>query len=210
MIAIFLASSYEFDAAKKYYEIEKIEKYVFGKYFLKTINNKNIMFFKIGVGKTESSASTQWIIDKFNPKKIIVVGTCASTSNKFKLFDIVFPNETCEYDLSYENIGYYGTDIEIKDNVKTGCIGTSDIPLTNKDDSLKLKKENIDFVDMESAPIAKVSELNNINYLIIKGISDEPFLNENSKNYDWDKFQKNASIIINKILDKELEKYIEK
>lgn len=203
-----MASSYEFDAVKKYYKIDKTDKYIFGEYFSKIINNESIIFFKIGVGKTESSASTQWIIDNFNPMKIIVIGTCASTNNKFKLFDIVVPNETCEYDLSYENIGYYGTDIEIKDNVKTGCIGTADIPLTNKDNSLKLEKENIDFVDMESASIAKISELNNINYIIIKGISDEPFLNENTKNYDWSEFQKNTTIIINKILVEELEKNI--
>lgn len=201
--AVFMASSYEFDFAREYFGNKEVNDYLFGKYFENKINDENILFFKIGVGKTLSSASCQHIIDKFKPNKIFLIGTCGLVNNEYKLFDIVLPNETCEYNLSCEDICFYGTDIDVKEyefEFVTGCIATSDIPLTNENDSKTLKKEDVDFVDMESACVSKVCELNKIENVIIKGISDLPYLNK-EKEYNWAIFQDNIPIVMKKILD---------
>lgn len=203
MKAILIASSYEYNTIIDFFDNKNIKEYTYGRFFEQTINDNQVIFFKIGVGKTLSSASTQFIIDKFKPDLIYLIGTCAATNNKHKLLEIVTPTETCEYDLSYEEICFYSTDISLKTfnlNYKTGCIATSDTPLTNYKNAEILKNNNVDFVDMESASVSKICELNNTNHCIIKGISDLPFLNNDDK-YNWDIFQQNAPIIINKILN---------
>ena len=95
----------------------------------------------------------------------------------------------------------------------TGTIGTADKPLVMWNDYLLLNENNITIVDTEAAGIAYVCKMNNVDILIIKGISDFPTdenLSTKELSYEeqYNIFIKNIPIIMNKIFDEYINKVI--
>ena len=72
MIGISIAAKKEWEATLNYFGLnhEECEKYPFGEYFKKIIDNKEVVFYLGGVRKMNASASTQYMIDNFNLAKI--------------------------------------------------------------------------------------------------------------------------------------------
>lgn len=78
MIGISVASNKEWRFVLEYYKdkIDKVYKYIFGEYFYLLINDKKVLVYKCGARKSNASASTQYMIDKFylaiiNKRKIL-------------------------------------------------------------------------------------------------------------------------------------------
>lgn len=223
MIGISIAESNEWEATLKYFNMDekKCDFFPFGMYFKQIINNTEVLFYRCNVRKVCASASAQYMIDKFNVEKIIVIGTCAGIDEKFKQYDIIFPNKAVQYDCTVkENEPLikekFNVDIDLS-NIKfeyiTGTIGTADKPVVMWKDYLELKDNNITIADTESAAIAYVCKMNNIKCLIVKGISDFPTNEEEttikiSHEEQYKIFIKNIPIIMNKIYDNYLNKII--
>lgn len=219
MIGISIAAQKEWEAVLNKYQIDlgNCIKYPFGEYFTIEMNGKNIIFYRCGVRKMNCSAATQYMIDHFNIKRIIVVGTCAGIDDKFKNLDIFIPNKAVQYDCTVKE-----TEPLIKDSftvsfnldalnidVLTGTIGTADKPVVMWKDYLELKENGITIADTESAAIAYICKLNNVECIIIKGISDFPTneqetSKEKSHKEQLNLFLTNIPIIMNKIIDKYL------
>lgn len=73
--------------------------------FFKTeINNKELLFYRSNVRKVCASASAQYMIDKFDITKIIVIGTCAGIDDTFKQYDILLPNKPIQYDCTVKRM----------------------------------------------------------------------------------------------------------
>ena len=180
MIGISIAAKKEWEATLNYFGIANAEckKYPFGEYVKKVIDNQEIIIFLGGVRKMNAAASTQYMIDHFNLNKIIVAGTCAGIDDKYKVLDVFIPNKAVQYDCTVKE-----TEPLIKDSftvlndfenelILTGTIGTADKPVVMWKDYLELKENNITIADTESAAIAYICKANNVECIIIKGISD--------------------------------------
>ena len=219
MIGISVAAKKEWEAVldKFNINIESCETFPFGEYFKINLYGEDVMFYRCGVRKMNCSASTQYMIDHFNLSKIIVVGTCAGIDDKYKNLDIFFPNKLVQYDCTVKE-----TEPLIKDsftitidmsnysNVNTGTLGTADKPVVMWKDYLELKENNITIADTESSAIAYVCKANNVECVVIKGISDFPTNeNESTKEYSHEEqlnvFLTNIPIIMNSIIDNYLE-----
>ena len=50
------------------------------------------MFFRSGIRKINASAAAQYMIDKFNLEKLIVIGTCTSSNEGLNYGDIIIPS----------------------------------------------------------------------------------------------------------------------
>lgn len=161
------------------------------------------------------------MIDNFKLEKIIVVGTCAGVDTNFNQYDIIVPNKTVQYDCTVRETEplvkeKFNVDIDLKDitfNYNTGILGTADKPLVMWNDYLILKENNITIVDTEAAGIAYVCKMNNVEILIIKGISDFPTdesltSKEISHEEQYNIFIKNIPIIMKKIFNEYIEKVI--
>ena len=78
---------------------------------------------------------------------------------------------------------------------------------------MELKDNNFTIADMESAPVAYVCKKNNVECIIIKGISDFP-LDKNGKDAKKSSdeqikiFYRNVPIVMEKIFKEYFEKYI--
>jgi adenosylhomocysteine nucleosidase/adenosylhomocysteine/aminodeoxyfutalosine nucleosidase len=216
MIGISVAAKKEWEVVLDKYNIniEGCKKYPFGEYFITSIYDREVIFYRCGVRKMNCSAATQYMIDHFNVSKVIVIGTCAGIDDKYNNLDIFIPNKVVQYDCTVKE-----TEPLIKDSftvlfdldnlnnkVYTGTLGTADKPVVMWDDYLELKENNITIADTESAAIAYICKANNVECIIIKGISDFP-TNENvtskvqSHESQLNVFLTNIPIIMNTILD---------
>lgn len=221
MIGISIAEENEWINTKKYYCISETKEYPYGEYFYYKINDKNVIFYRCNVRKTSSSAAAQYMIDHFNLNKIIVVGTCAGIDTNYKQYDIVIPNLAVQTDCTVRETEpliktKFNVEIDLsKLNIEynTGTIATQDKPVVMWNDYTILKDNNITVCDTEAASIASVCKKNNVDVLIIKGISDFP-TNENkstkeiSHEEQYKIYISNIPIIMNKIYDYYLNKVI--
>lgn len=184
MIAISIANKDEWKSTLEFFKIEEsnISNFPYGQYFNIRLKNKELLFYNCGVRKTLSSGACQYIIDNFEIDKIIVVGTCAGVDKTFKPLDIVIPNKLVQYDCTVREVEplikeRFNVEINLSKlnfEYKTGTLGTADKPLVMWEDYQILSKNNIHIVDTESASIALICKINNIECIVIKGISDFP------------------------------------
>lgn len=212
MTGISIAAKREWNAVLDKFQmnIDSCTKYPFGEYFITEINGENVIFYRCGVRKVNSSAATQYMIDHFNLKKIIVAGTCAGIDDKFKALDIFIPNKAVQYDCTVKekeplikdsftvsfDVGSLGS------NVLTGTIGTADKAVVMWKDYLQLKENNITIADTESAAIAYICKVNSVECMIIKGISDFPTNEQETSNEEQlNAFITSIPIIMNRIID---------
>lgn len=157
------------------------------------------------------------MIDHFNLNKIIVVGTCAGIDDIYKNLDILIPNKLVQYDCTVKETEPLIKDsftiaIDMSDytDVNTGTLGTADKPVVMWKDYLELKENHITIADTESAAIVYICKANDIECIVIKGISDFPTNENESSKEDSHKnqlnvFLNNIPIIMNKIIDNYLE-----
>lgn len=219
MIGISIAAKREWKAVLDRYQlnIESCIKYPFGEYFTTEINGESVIFYRCGVRKVNCSAATQYMIDHFDFKKIIVVGTCAGIDDKYKNLDIFIPNKAVQYDCTVKEkeplikdsfTVSFNLDL-LSFNVLTGTIGTADKAVVMWNDYLELKENEITIADTESAAIAYICKANNVECIIIKGISDFPTnehetSKEEAHEEQLNAFLTNVPIIMNKIIDEYL------
>lgn len=219
MIGISIAAKKEWEAVLEKFNvnIESCEKFLFGEYFQTDLYGENIVFYRCGVRKMNCSASTQYMIDHFNLNKIIVVGTCAGIDDNYKNLDIFFPNKLVQYDCTVKEIEplikdsfTITIDMSKHSEINTGILGTADKPVVMWKDYLELKENNITIADTESSAIAYICKANNVECIVIKGISDFPTnenesIKENSHEGQLNVFLTNTPIIMNNIIDNYLE-----
>lgn len=219
MIGISIAAKKEWESVleKLNKRIEDCVQFPFGEYFITSLYGEELVFYRCGVRKMNCSASTQYMIDHFNLKKVIVAGTCAGIDPNYKNLDIIFPNKLVQYDCTVKETEplikdsftvYLNTDNN--SNLNVGTLGTADKPVVTWKDYIELKENDITIADTESAAISFICKANNIECVVIKGISDYP-TNENestkedSHEEQLNTFLTNIPLIMNNIMDNYLE-----
>ena len=180
------------------------------------INESECVLIECGVGKVNAARVTQVLIDKYDIKYIINVGSAAGASEELNIGDIVIGEKLVQHDFDItafghpkghiSNLGVYiesdkgliekfinlSNKIEKRDyNIKIGTIASGDIFCTEEKMKDKIRnKFKAEAIEMEGAAIAQVSYLSNIPFIIIRSISDIP---NGTNNITFDEFLKLAS-----------------
>lgn len=180
------------------------------------IEKNKVVVVKCGVGKVNAARVTQILIDTFNIKSIINVGSAGALNPFLNIGDIVIAEKLVQHDFDitafdhdkgyitgvgdyiYSNIELIekfknaANNLKEKDyKIKTGIIATGDIFCTDIEMKNKIySKFDADCVEMEGAAIAQVCYLDKIPFIVIRSISDSP--NGNNE-IDFDKFVELAS-----------------
>ena len=195
-----------------------------------TIKNKMCTLVKSGVGKVNAARTTQILIDNYKVDYVINVGSAGGIDEELNIEDIVIGDNLIQYDFDITQVGNYEkgeiceigkyiksderliklcmqTVEEMKNrdfNIKIGTIGTADLFSADSNRAINLKKEfDIECVEMEGAAVAQVCFLDNIPFLVIRGISDVS--NGNNK-IDFHTFLKRASKRVAEILQNLIDK----
>ena len=223
MIGISIATKWEYEATLEYFNIKDNERiyYPYGEYFTKSINDNDLVFYSTGVRKVNGIGGNQYMISKFNLTKVIVAGTCAGIDDHFSNLDILIPNKAVQYDCTVKEIEplikqSFIVDIDLSkygNDFYTGIIATADKAVVMWKDYLELRENKITIADTEAGAIAYICKKNNVECIIIKGISDFP-----TDERDCDKFESNIEQInvylentpkvMNKIYSEYLKRFI--
>lgn len=223
MIGISIATKWEYEATLEYFGIKDNERfsYPYGEFFLRTINDTELIFYSTGVRKVNGVGGNQYMISKFNLTKVIVAGTCAGIDEKFSILDIFVPDKAVQYDCTVKEIEplikqSFTVDMDLskyENEFYTGIIGTADKAVVMWKDYIELKENEITIADTEAAAIAYICKKNDVECIIIKGISDFPTDERNADQFESNMEQINVYLentpkVMNKIFGGYLERFI--
>lgn len=175
------------------YKIEELSNTPF-KVFKTIVNNNEVYAINSGVGASEASAATQYIISIYNVELILNYGVTGAIDKSLKLnelfvvnkcvnrdFDTSFIDPVKKYQLDcYDDI-YIPMSIDMIEFAKTVEPSLRDVICASGDsfvcdtnEKIRLHNETkASIVDMEIAAIARICDINKIKCLSIKSISDE-------------------------------------
>lgn len=181
--------------------------------YLGIYNDKKIIVAKSGIGKVNSGAMTQYIIDNYKTDYIINSGCAGSLCDKIKIMDIIISSYVTYHDFLPIRVMAYSVPDEGKVkaderlienaiesmkklniiNYYVGAIASGDCFVTNNTirDTIYNSTKAV-AVDMESASIGHISKINGVPFIAIRTISD--FADGN------DDFESEASYISCKIV----------
>jgi adenosylhomocysteine nucleosidase len=140
-----------------------------------------------GIGRINSELAVRHLIDSYNAKTIILIGTAGSLDDKYSLGDIVLSSYVSTYEFAtmgptrwYEadhNLRYLAakvaSEMNLPGKVWCGKIITVDQYVDSSRLRLLLRlSSGADCVEMEGSAIAQVCAVYRIPWLIIRGITD--------------------------------------
>lgn len=162
-----------------------------------TLNGKQVVVCKSGVGKVYAAMTTQWLIQEFHPSAVLFTGVAGALNLGYEVGDIVLAQDCVQYDMDarglnfsigtipYTDLRFFECDeallnqalsTETEHKLHVGRILTGDRFVTHEHISqlLDLKSElGGDAVEMEGAAVAQVCTIHQIPFLIIRTISDK-------------------------------------
>ena len=156
-----------------------------GEWFTHSVNDEPVIFYHGGWGKVPSAASTQYIIDRWNPELVVNIGTCGGFKGEVEKNDVILVEKAVIYDIftlmsdPETTIGRTTTTLDLDwlgDSLPVDVIrvtivsGDRDI---HPEDIESLKqKYGAKAGDWESGSIAYVCNKNETLLLILRGVSD--------------------------------------
>ena len=193
-----------------------------------TLDNKNIVVVRCGIGKVNAAICTQILIDDFKVDKVINVGIAGGIGKDVCPGDVVIGTSLVQHDVDATNFGYELGQVPRLDTLEfkcddnlielakkaceghldhkcfTGKIATGDQFIASVD-KVRWIKETFGAIacEMEGGSIAHVCYLNNVPFVVIRSISDIPN-NQNVMTYD--KFLERSSKIVSLFLKEMIDK----
>lgn len=173
------------------------------------INNNKCVIVKCGVGKVHAAMCTQALILKYNPKFILNIGVAGSVDRNVRIGDIVVATGVIQHDFDIsafpnrkkgEISGINLVEIKCTNwivnkltlcgekisrfKVHNGIVLTGDQFINSKDKLSELNKEFGGIAcEMEAGSIAQTCFVNNVDFGIIRAISDNAD-NESTINFN--------------------------
>lgn len=184
-------------------------------YYEGTLQDKDVVVAKCGVGKVHAAVCAQTMILKYKPDTLINTGVAGSLNSDLDIADLVISDNVVQHDMDTSGIGdpvglISGLNIinipcpkelveKIKKsadtiegtNVKVGTIASGDQFICNQDKKEYIVKHfDALCAEMEGAAIGHVCFLNKVDFCIIRAISDKA---DGSAHMDFPEFVKIAA-----------------
>ena len=200
---------------KEKMEIEVVVKKASMEFYQGTLNGKEVVLVKSGIGKVNAGLCAQILVDVFNVNRLINTGIAGSLKAEINIGDIVLSSDALQHDMDAREFGYPAGQIPRMDTLAfpadeglrklagEACrqvnpeIGVWEGRVVSGDQFVadKEKKEYIlsisqgSCTEMEGAAIGQAAYLNHIPYLVIRAISDKA---DDSAQMDYPTFEKKA------------------
>lgn len=192
MIGIIGAMSEEVMAIKALMDNIEIQHKCNLEFIVGSIDNKEVVLAKSGIGKTLSAMTTTVLVSNFPIKQVINVGSAGGLKSSLKVLDVIVSNQVAQADFDLTAFGY-GRDFSEKrlafkadkalvdkvlalnlEGVVYGDIVSSDtfISTVSQKEALLANFNSALCADMEAGSIAMVLEHFHIPFIVIRSISD--------------------------------------
>ena len=217
VIGIIGAMEEEVAALKEKMDINGVVKKASMEFYRGTLQGKQAVVVRSGIGKVNAGLCTQILIDLFDAKKVINTGIAGSLDARINIGDIVISTEAVQHDMDATQFGYpigqiprmetfgFPADEEMvrvakeacekvnpEIRVFTGRVVTGDQFVASREVKDRIK-ENFGGLctEMEGAAIAQAAWLNKVPFVIIRAISDKA---DDSAEMDYPTFEAQAII----------------
>jgi adenosylhomocysteine nucleosidase len=143
------------------------------------------LFFHGGWGKIAAAASTQYVIDRWQPRLLVNLGTCGGFEGQIERGAIVLAEKTVVYDIIEqmgdfdEHIAHYTTQIDLSwlqapfpIEVQRGVLVSADRDLLVEEIPMLKSRYGAAAGDWESGAIAWVAARSGLRLLILRGVTD--------------------------------------
>lgn len=184
-------------------------------YYEGTLQGKDVVVAKCGVGKVHAAVCAQTMILKYEPDVIINTGVAGSLNSKLDIADLVISDNVVQHDMDTSGLGdpiglISGVNLisipcsralveKIEKSAKTientnvivGTIASGDQFICNQDKRDYIVKHfDALCAEMEGAAIGHVCYLNKVDFCIVRAISDKA---DGSAHMDFPTFTKIAA-----------------
>jgi len=208
MIGIIGAMSLEIEHIKAHMENIKEEKISGIPFTTGTLYGKDLVVAVCGIGKVFAAICAQTMILKYSPEIIINTGVAGTLTDRLGILDIAIGKDVVQYDIDTTALGdpkglISGINVvkipasavlaEKTERICTECgikshsgtIASGDRFLHDRDEKESLADEfSAVACEMEGGAIAQVCYVNNVDFIIIRSISDG-----DGGNLDYEKFK---------------------
>jgi adenosylhomocysteine nucleosidase len=151
-----------------------------------TGNSLPVIFFHGGWGKIAAAASTQYVIDRWQPELLINLGTCGGFEGQVEQGTVILANQTIVYDIIElmgdfdEHIAHYSTVLdadwldekELPFSIRKTLLVSGDRDLAVDEIPGLNARYGAIAGDWESGSIAWVAGRNHTRLVILRGVSD--------------------------------------
>ncbi len=188
-IIVIISANIEWQAVRQLIPEARPESFPLGEFFRLTKkikhHDRNLILFHGGWGKISAAASTQYAIDRWNPRLLVNLGTCGGFEGEIKRGVIMLVERTIVYDIFEQmgdadaHIAYYTTELDLSwlrepypQEVHKGLLVSGDRDLHPADINGLKRRFGAIAGDWESGAIAFVARRNDIPCLILRSVSD--------------------------------------
>ena len=198
------------------------------KFYCGTIQGKEVVLVRCGIGKVNASVCTQILISEFKVTHIVNTGVAGAVYDELNIGDLVISKNVIQHDFNAKGFGYKQGEIprldkyifdgdsyliDISQRVSTeilketkalvGTILSGDIFVASPKTKEKLWSEfNGYCTEMEGAAIGHTCYLNDIPFVILRSMSDKA---DGSAHNNFNEFvemaAKNSSLLIEKMVE---------
>jgi len=225
-IVVIISANTEWQSVRQLVPEAKIERSPSGEFFRITIEIENgersLILCHGGWGKISAAASTQYAIDRWNPRLLVNLGTCGGFEGEIERGAIILVDRTIVYDI-YEQMGdneahlaHYTTALDLAwlkqpypEEIQRGLLVSADRDLRPEDIGDLKRRYGAMAGDWESGAIAFVAKRNDVPCLILRGVSDLVNPTGGEAYGDIELFAEAAKEILDRLLDS-LPAWIEK
>jgi adenosylhomocysteine nucleosidase len=188
--AVLVSANAEWTVVKAIHPRERFETSPFGEYFFKEVRlpgggKRSVVVLHGGWGKVSAAASTQYVIDRWNPELLINVGTCGGFEGAIERGAVILVERTVIYDIiermgdAEEAVRDYATALDLDwltppfpTPVVRSALVSADQDLDPAAIPNLKSKYGAAAGDWESGAIAYVAKKNNKRLLILRGVTD--------------------------------------
>lgn len=200
---------------KEKMEIEVVVKKASMEFYQGTLNGKEVVLVKSGIGKVNAGLCAQILVDVFNVNRLINTGIAGSLKAEINIGDIVLSSDALQHDMDARAFGYARGEIPRMDTLSFPAdpelIGMAKAACEEVNPEIQVfvgrvvtgdqfvagwetKEEIASWTDgycteMEGAAIAQAAYLNKVPFVIVRAISDKA---DDSASMDYPEFEKQA------------------
>jgi len=172
-----------------------------------------LTYFHGGWGKISAAATTQYVIDHFQPDLLVNLGTCGGFEGYIEQGTIILVTKTIVYDIIEQMsdpqaaIAHYSTELDLSwlpdplpHPVQRDLLVSADRDILVQDIPDLVHKYGAVAADWESGAIAWVAQKNKVKCLILRGVTDLVSLSGGEAYGNIVMFHENTKIMMKRLI----------
>jgi adenosylhomocysteine nucleosidase len=185
----------------------------YGEWFKARVNDRRVIFLHGGWGKVAAAASAEYAISRWQPERILNLGTCGGFAGLAEPGEILLAEETVIYDIieqmgdPQEAIRHYSTRPRLEGLPEKLPFPLRRVRLISADRDILpaeipalISKFGAVAADWESGAIAWVAERHNLPCIILRGVTDVVSTTGGEAYGDIEVFRSRARGIMQKLI----------